>query len=105
MKINVPVQVDVDLDPLQTILFLKKYILNIIKLHKCKHINDWNAVLVSKQGKLFCRYQPQGCEYQYEEIKIEDPAVFNLCKAGIELLEAYSEIHGKSKYAYINGVI
>ena len=24
---------------------------------------------------------------------------------GIELLEAYSEIHAKSKYAYINGVI
>lgn len=105
MKINVPVQVDVDLDPLQTILFLKKYILHVIKLHKHKHINDWNANYVIKNEKLFCRYQEQGCEYQYEEIKIEDPAVFNLCKAGIELLEAYSEIHAKSKYAYINGVI
>lgn len=104
MKITIPTEVDVNLNPTQTILFLKKYILDIIKLHKCEHINDWNALLVIRHGKIFCRYQPQGCEYQYEEIKIENPVVFNLCKAGLETINCFEEIANKQKYSYINGL-
>lgn len=104
MKITIPTEVDVDLNPTQTILFLKKYILDVIKSHKHKHINDWNANYVIKNEKLFCKYREQGCEYQYEEIKIEDPVIFNLCKAGLETMNCFAEIANKQKYSYINGL-
>ena len=79
--------------------------------------SDWrNCKAIVKDGKLYWQYQQTVggnpyygdaflTELKYEPIEIQDEKVFNLCKSGVELLEAYSEIHAKSKYAYINGVI
>lgn len=112
MKLNVPIEVDVNLTPYEIICYLKQWIYPILKEHKKKN-SDWcNSKAIVKNDKLYWRYQettgfssPNFTEIKYEPIEIQDEKVFNLCKAGVELLEAYSEIHAKSKYAYINGCI
>jgi hypothetical protein len=113
MKIKVPIEVDVQLNRTELMSFLKEWIYPILKKYKLKG-SDWcNSKAIVKDNKLYWQYQEtigqNGdtflTEIKYEPINISDEKVFNLCKAGVELLEAYSEIHAKSKYAYINGVI
>ena len=116
MEITVPVKLDVNLKPYEIICYLKQWLYPILKEHKKKN-SDWrNRSPIVKDGKLYWQYQQTVggnpyygdsflTEIKYEPIEIQDEKVFNLCKAGVELLEAYSEIHAKSKYAYINGVI
>lgn len=116
MKIKVPIEADVDLTPYEIMYYLKQWIYPILKEHK-KENSDWcTSKAIVKDGELYWQYQKtiggnthygNGflTEIKYELIKIQDEKVFNLCKAGIELLETYSEIHAKSKYAYINKCI
>ena len=113
MKIKVPIEVDVNLTPYEIICYLKQWIYPILKEHKKKN-SDWHtSKAIVKDDKLYWQYQKTMghdevlwlTEIQYEPIEILDEKVFNLCKAGVELLEAYSEIHAKSKYASINGCI
>lgn len=114
MKIKVPIEVDVKLTPYEIICYLKQWIYPILKEHKKKN-SDWcNSRAIVKDNKLYWQYQETIdqdedntflTEIKYEPINISDEKIFNLCKAGVELLEAYSEIHAKSKYAYINGCI
>lgn len=116
MKLNVPIEVDVNLTPYEIITYLKNWLYPILKEHKKKN-SDWcSSRAIVKDDKLYWQYQKtiggnphyeDGflTEIKYEPINISDEKVFNLCKAGVELLEAYSEIHAKSKYAYINGCI
>lgn len=115
MKLNVPIEVDVNLTPYEVICFLKQWIYPILKEHKKKNSDWYTSKAIVKGNKLYWQYQetmghdedilPYLTEIRYEPIEIQDEKVFNLCKSGVELLEAYSEIHSKSKYAYINGVI
>ena len=112
MKVTVPIEVDVNLTPYEIIGYLKQWIYPILKEHKKKN-SDWcNSRAIVINGKLYWQYQETIeqdedntflTEVKYEPINISDEKVFNLCKAGVELLEAYSEIHAKSQYAYING--
>lgn len=111
MKIKVPIEADVNLTPYEIICYLKQWIYPILKEHKKKN-SDWcNSRAIVKNGKLYWQYQEtigqDGdtflTEIKYEPINISDEKVFNLCKASVELLEAYSEIHAKVKYALING--
>ena len=114
MKLNVPIEVDVNLTPYEIICYLKQWIYPILKEHKKKN-SDWcNSRPIVKYDKLYWQYQETIdqdedntflTEIKYEPINISDEKVFNLCKASVELLEAYSEIHAKSKYASINGCI
>lgn len=116
MEITIPVKLDVNLKPYEIICYLKQWLYPILKEHKKKN-SDWrNCRAIVKNDKLYWQYQETigGNSYfgdgflteiKYEPIEIQDEKVFNLCKTGVELLEAYSEIHAKSKYAYINGVI
>ena len=116
MKLSVPIEVDVNLTPKEIMIYLKQWIYPILKKYQSKG-SDWcTSKAIVKNDKLYWQYQKTiggnphyGDEFlteiKYEPIEIQDEKVFNLCKASVELLEAYSEIHAKSKYAYINGVI
>lgn len=111
MKIEVPVEVDVNLTPYQIICYLREWIIPILRDHKKKN-SDWcNSRAIVKDGILYWQYRPTmggngydkyDCEIQYEPINIQDEKVFNLCKAAVELLDAYADIHAKSKYSKIN---
>ena len=114
MKLNVPIEVDVNLTPYEIICYLKQWIYPILKEHKKKNSDWYNSRAIVKGDKLYWQYQETIeqdedntflTEIKYEPIEIQDEKVFNLCKAGVELLDAYSEIHAKSKYASINGCI
>ena len=105
MKIRVPIEVDVNLTPYEIICYIRQWIYPILKEYQSKGSDWYTSKAIVKDGQLYWQYQNIGDNTQinYETIKIQDQKVFNLCKAGVELLEAYSEIHAKSKYAYING--
>ena len=113
MEITVPVKLDVNLTPYEIICYLKQWIYPILEEHTNKNSDWYSSRAVVINGKLYWQYRKtigqDGdtflTEMQYEPINIYDEKVFNLCKASVELLEAYSEIHAKSKYASINGCI
>ena len=113
MKLSVPIDVDVNLTPDEICKYIKDWLYSILEEHKQKNFGWCNSKAIVKDDKLYWKYQEtigqDGDTFltkmKYEPINIVDEKVFNLCKAGVELLEAYSEIHAKSKYAYINGCI
>lgn len=97
MKVKVPIELDVDLEPNQICQSIKDWIYPILRKYQEIEWGSLDLQAIVKQDKLFWRYRKcigDTCttETLYKEITISDKKIFNLCKSGIELLNAYKDV-------------
>ena len=92
MKVTIPVDVEVELQPGQIVKYVEDWIYPILRKYEKEgaHYVDITAVLI--KDKLYWEYEPYGWEVQRKEIKIKDPVIFEMCKGGVMLINSYERI-------------
>jgi len=108
MKLTVPIEVDVNLTPEEICKYIKDWLYPILEEQE-KPESDWtNVKPIVKRGKIYWIYHKTTInlgygyvsERQQKEIKITNKRLKNLCKYGLNFLEAYKEILASQKYSY-----
>ena len=89
MKITVPIDISVELQPYQIISYIKMWIYPCLQAGK----ESWYlSDIVVKDGKLYYEYRmTQDSEWQYKEITLEDKDLYNLCKSAVQLINEYEK--------------
>ena len=106
MKINVPIDLDINLTPKQIVMYLKDWLYPILRKYEREGSEYTNSEPVVKDNTIYWKYLPnelivfKGDEEgtKYQEIKIPDERIFNLCKTGVEFISAYERINHLCSY-------
>ena len=105
MKINVPIDLDINLTPKQIVMYLKDWLYPILRKYEREGSEYANSEPVVKDNTIYWKYLPnelivfKGDEgTKYQEIKIPDERIFNLCKTGVEFISAYERINHLCSY-------
>ena len=93
MKITVPIELDVDLSLNEIVRYVKNWVYPLLKEYQL-HGSDYDgSKAIIKDGKLYWKYYNRIiCDTTYEEIKIEDEIIFNMCKGAVEFINSYYDM-------------
>ena len=93
MKITVPIELDVDLTLNEIVRYVKNWVYPLLKEYQLHGADYFSSKAVVKNGKLYWEFHRDVmCEKQWNEIKIEDEIIFNMCKGAVEFINSYYDM-------------
>lgn len=93
MEITVPIKLNVDLTLSEIVRYVKEWVYPLLKEYQLQGADYDGSKAIIKDGKLYWKYYDRIiCDTTYEEIKIEDEIIFNMCKGAVEFINSYYDM-------------